>query len=119
MKSERVDGESEAVTTRQTITSKGRAAGAQAKETSPPRVIIEAVGPEIDHGRFPIKRTVGEDVVVSADAFAEGHDVIAVVLRHRLTSDDEWAEVPMSPLGNDCWTARFTVTRQGRHEYTI
>src|SRR5689334_6582410 len=69
------DGESEAVTTGQIITSKGRAAGAQAKEISPPRVIIEAVEPEIDHGRFPIKRTVGEEVVVSADAFAEGHDL--------------------------------------------
>ena len=47
------------------------------------RVIIEGVTPEIDCGRFPIKRTVGEEVVVSADIFAEGHDVLAAVVLHR------------------------------------
>ncbi|HEX2227522.1 MAG TPA: maltotransferase domain-containing protein, partial [Candidatus Binatia bacterium] len=38
------------------------------------RVVIEAVTPEIDHGRFPAKRTVGDKVVVEADVFADGHD---------------------------------------------
>ena len=33
--------------------------------------------PAIDDGRFPIKRTVGEEVVVTADIFAEGHDILA------------------------------------------
>ena len=47
------------------------------------RVAIEGVRPEIDGGRFPIKRTVGEEVVVEADAFADGHDVITVLLQYR------------------------------------
>ena len=34
------------------------------------RVIVERIWPEIDGGRFPIKRTVGERVTVGADIFA-------------------------------------------------
>ena len=41
------------------------------------RVVIERVSPEIDCGRFPIKRVAGETVVVEADVFADGHDQIA------------------------------------------
>jgi hypothetical protein len=33
------------------------------------RVIVEGVLPQVDSGRFPIKRTVGEEVVVTADIF--------------------------------------------------
>ena len=44
------------------------------------RVVIEAVHPEIDCGRFPIKRTVGEEVVVTADVHADGHDVVVAAL---------------------------------------
>ncbi len=89
------------------------------RERSPSRVIIEGVSPEIDAGQFPIKRTVGEAVVVFADVFAEGHDVLSVVVKHRRLGEESWNEVTMSPLGNDRWTARFTVGTQGRHEYTI
>src|SRR6476659_6568393 len=45
------------------------------------RVIVEHVQPEIDGGRFPIKRTIGERVHVTANIFADGHDVVAAVLR--------------------------------------
>src|SRR5437773_7396820 len=47
------------------------------------RVIVEHVWPEIDGGRFPIKRTVGEHVTVSADVFADGHDLVAGVVKYR------------------------------------
>ncbi|MGO9916657.1 MAG: alpha-1,4-glucan--maltose-1-phosphate maltosyltransferase [Isosphaeraceae bacterium] len=83
------------------------------------RVIIESVSPEVDGGRFPIKRTVGEEVAVAADIFADGHDVIVAVLRHRCLGANVWTEVPMSLATNDRWTGRFTVTAQGWHEYTI
>jgi starch synthase (maltosyl-transferring) len=81
-------------------------------------VIIEGVTPEIDAGRFPIKRTVGEEVVAAADVFAEGHDVLAGVLRYRQAGAD-WDEVPLAPLGNDRWSARFTVMALGEYEYTL
>src|SRR5262245_15653651 len=82
------------------------------------RVILENVQPEIDAGRFPIKRILGEEVTVEADAFAEGHDEIAVVLLHRRDGETTWTRVPMQPLGNDRWTARFLVTEPGFHRYT-
>jgi len=82
-------------------------------------VIIEGVSPEIDDGRFPIKRTVGEEVVVFADIFAEGHDILDAIVRHRRIGDDTWNEVTMTNLGNDRWTGRFHVSSIGRHEYSI
>ena len=88
-------------------------------ERVPSRVIVEGVEPEIDAGRFPAKRTVGEDVIVGADVFTDGHDLIAAVLRHRHTPADEWTEVGMEPQPNDRWTGRFTVTRPGWYEYTV
>ena len=47
------------------------------------RVAVERVQPEIDAGRFPIKRTVGEMVSVVADVFADGHDLLAGVVKYR------------------------------------
>jgi starch synthase (maltosyl-transferring) len=85
----------------------------------PSRVIIEGVDPEIDNGRFPIKRTIGEDVVVSADIYGDGHDVLAAVLRYRHASEAEWREVEMEAKGNDCWTTLFAVSALGCYEYTI
>jgi starch synthase (maltosyl-transferring) len=82
-------------------------------------VVIEGVDPEIDGGRFPVKRTVGEEVEVRADVHADGHDVLAAVLRYRHVESADWAEVPMSALGNDRWSARFRVTALGRYEYTV
>jgi len=83
------------------------------------RVIIEGVKPEIDGGQFPIKRTVGETVVVEADIFAEGHDVLTGVLRYRYEADPEWSETPLEFVVNDRWRAAFAVTRLGRYRYSL
>jgi starch synthase (maltosyl-transferring) len=83
------------------------------------RVVIENVRPSVDDGRFPIKRTVGERVVVSADVFADGHDVLAAMLLHRREGESSWLETPMMPLGNDRWQAQFVVEALGRYEYTV
>ena len=83
------------------------------------RVIIENVEPEIDGGRFPVKRVVGERVTVEADAFADGHDVIVCRLLYRHEGDGEWSEAVMLPLGNDRWRGEFEVGRLGRYLYTV
>jgi starch synthase (maltosyl-transferring) len=83
------------------------------------RVVIENVRPSVDDGRFAIKRTVGERVTVTADVFADGHDVLAAAVLHRPEGSNTWDEVPMTPLGNDLWQAEFVVTALGRHEYTV
>jgi Glycosidases len=83
------------------------------------RVIIEGVSPQIDGGRYPIKRCVGEDVVVEADVFADGHDAVAAVVRFKAESETEWREVEMTAVGNDRWRAAFCVERLGRYRYTV
>jgi starch synthase (maltosyl-transferring) len=83
------------------------------------RVVIERLQPEIDGGRFPIKRTSGEWVTVTVDAFADGHDLLAGVLKYRKAGRGDWTETPLKPLDNDAWTATFTVDELGTYEYTI
>jgi starch synthase (maltosyl-transferring) len=84
----------------------------------PSRVVIERMQPQIDGGRFPVKRTVGEALFVSADVFADGHDRLAGVLQYRHCHGD-WREVPLTSLDNDSWGASFTVTQIGEYEYTM
>jgi starch synthase (maltosyl-transferring) len=83
------------------------------------RVIIENVRPCVDCGRFAIKRTVGETVVVEADAFTDGHDMIRCLLLYRKETASEWIELPMTALGNDGWRASFVVSELGRYVYTV
>jgi starch synthase (maltosyl-transferring) len=83
------------------------------------RVVIERVSPEIDCGRFPIKRVVGEAVVVEADVFADGHDQVACQVLYSQEGDKEWQSSPMTRLGNDRWRGAFPVVKTGRYEYTI
>ena len=83
------------------------------------RVVIEGVSPIVDGGRFPIKRVVGERVRVRADAFCDGHDVVACSIFHRHEDDSTWQEQPMEALGNDVFAGAFRVSRLGRHLYTV
>ena len=85
----------------------------------PQRVVIRGVSPELECGRFPIKRVIGETVIVEADVFADGHDAIAAVIRYRHEDEEPWSEVLMVPLGNDRWRAEFPVERLGQYFYTI
>jgi len=82
------------------------------------RAVIEAVVPQVDCGRFPAKRVVGDGVLVEADAFADGHDLIVAVLRDR-PPGGAWRETPMASVHNDRWQASFTVDQVGRHEYQV
>jgi starch synthase (maltosyl-transferring) len=83
------------------------------------RVAIEAVSPEVEGGRFPSNRSVGERVAFEADVFADSHDAIACLLRYRHQSESSWTEVPMAALGNDRWRAELTVSQLGRYLYTV
>ena len=83
------------------------------------RVVIESVSPEVDGGRFPIKRTTGEKVVVEAAVFADGHDLIACQVLYKREGESDWRGVSMNPLGNDRWRAEFFVSHMGRYCYTV
>jgi len=83
------------------------------------RVVIENVYPEIDGGRFPVKRTVGELVRVEADIHTDGHDLVAAVLMHREEGGADWSEAVMTPMANDRWSGTFRVAAVGRAVYTL
>ncbi len=83
------------------------------------RVVIDQVLPNVDRGRFAIKRVVGDRLLVQADAFPDGHDHITVRLRHRPPGATEWSELAMGDPDNDRWSAELPLTRIGRHEYTV
>ncbi len=83
------------------------------------RVVVERVAPDVDAGRFPIKRTVGEDVVVEADVFADGHDAVTAALLFRRVGARDWTEARMAPIGNDRWQARFTCSDLADYEFTV
>jgi starch synthase (maltosyl-transferring) len=83
------------------------------------RVVIDRVRPEIDGGRFAIKRTVGEKVTVEADVLTDGHDALSCLLLYRDQRASGWSEVAMEALGNDRYRAQLTVTSVGRWLYTV
>jgi starch synthase (maltosyl-transferring) len=77
----------------------------------------------VDGGNFATKAAVGEPMIVVADVFADGHDVVAAALRwRRVTANGgrgQWREVPMSPTGNDRYTATIVPNELGRLEYDV
>lgn len=83
------------------------------------RIVIDNASPQIDGGQFVPRRLLDQPVIVEADIFMDGHDVLAAELQWRAVDQTEWQAAPMSHLGNDRWRARFTPDRIGRWEFAI
>src|SRR2546430_1859836 len=84
-----------------------------------PSAFIENLQPLLDGGRYPIKRVIGEDLVVEADIFKDGHDVVAAVLKWRVLGKRQWRETPMAFVDNDRWRGACTLYDSAIYEYTI
>jgi starch synthase (maltosyl-transferring) len=84
-----------------------------------PTAVIENLQPLIDGGRFPVQRVVGQDLVVEADIFKEGHDVVAAVLKWRVLGKRRWQETPMVYIDNDRWRGVCTLYQSTTYEYTV
>ena len=82
-------------------------------------IVIEGVDPELDGGRHPVKRVVGDQLRVTADIFSHGHDLLDAVLLLRREADEAWIESPMRLIDNDRWSGSVTLERNARHRYTI
>ena len=91
-------------------------------ETGRQRVVIEEVTPEIDGGRFPIKRVLNEKVVVEADVFTDGDDAVTCRLLYRREGATAWSGAAMEVLPlpqTDRRRGELTVTGEGRWQYTV
>ena len=83
------------------------------------RIVIEQVQPEIDGGRFALKRVVGDTVEVMADIYRDGHDKIRASILYRAHDESGWSEAPMSFWDNDRWRGRFPLDHNARYFFTI
>jgi starch synthase (maltosyl-transferring) len=83
--------------------------------------VIDEITPVVDGGRHPVKRVVGEPVVVGARVFADGHDRLRTVVSHRPPGASRWVEVEMHSTnpGLDRWEASFVPELVGRHDFRI
>jgi len=82
-------------------------------------LVIEHLWPELNGGRHPVKREVGDTFTVWADVFRDGHDVIAAALLFREFDAPAWHQVVLQPIGNDRWSGSFPLAHAGRYRYTI
>jgi starch synthase (maltosyl-transferring) len=96
----------------------GHTAGMHALWQPEARIAIEDVYPELNGGRYPVKRIVGDSFEVWADLFRDGHDKLRAIVKYRY-EDGPWCEAPLTFFDNDRWVGRFNLDRVGLWHYTI
>ena len=83
------------------------------------RVVIEKIVPQVDAGRHPVRRVVGDTLDVTATIYADGHDQLAARLLYRHERDRKWRTAAMKPRGNDSWNGCFHVDAIGAWRFSI
>jgi starch synthase (maltosyl-transferring) len=96
-----------------------RATSGRLRDLAAERITIEAVWPEIDGGRHPVKRVVGDILEVWADIFCDGHDELAARIAYRAVEESDWSTEPMRLHDNDRWVGTVPLSRNARYLYTI
>lgn len=84
-------------------------------------ITVQDVYPEIDCGKYPVKREVGDSLEVTATIFREGHDCLNASLLYRRQDESEWREVSMSRInpGLDLWRGTLRLEENTDYFYTI
>ena len=80
---------------------------------------IETITPQVDDGKFPVRRTIGSLVTVEADLLADGHDKIAGEILFRAADEKTFRAYPLKLINNDRWTAQIPLERLGRHIFAV
>ncbi len=83
------------------------------------RTVIEGISPQVDAGRHPLRRTLGDEITVTATVFADGHDHVSARLLYRRESERRWSFVPMTAGVNDQWSGSFAVDKVGGWRYAV
>ncbi len=82
-------------------------------------MVVENVNPEIDGGRFPVKRVIGDRLAVEADVFADAHDEVSACILYRHETESQWQPAPMQRIAGDRWRGEFPVARLGCYRYSV
>jgi starch synthase (maltosyl-transferring) len=85
----------------------------------PPRIQIQDVTPQVDCGRYAVKRTVGDAVPVRTRIFRDGHEALGAAIKWKPRDEKRWRETPLEPVGNDWWEGSFEVGECGRWSFRI
>ncbi len=87
----------------------------------PPRIRIERVWPQVDDGRYPVKRALGTTVDVWATLVRDGHESLGAALRYRPPGARRWRETPMTAIPEDLdrWHGSFAVEKIGRWQFGV
>ncbi|CUH40015.1 Alpha-1,4-glucan:maltose-1-phosphate maltosyltransferase 1 [Jannaschia seosinensis] len=85
---------------------------------APARLVIEAIEPTVEGGRFAAKTVAGWPTRIAADIFSDGHEVLGakVILS---TPGADPVEVPMIHEINDRWVAEARFDTVGPARFTI
>ncbi len=77
------------------------------------RPVLTGLAPQTDGGRWPVRRFLGDEMVVQADLITEGHERIAAELLVRHEEDDRETVHRMALRYNDEYLASWTLDRLG------
>jgi starch synthase (maltosyl-transferring) len=83
------------------------------------RVIIENIAPQVDCGKFPVKRVINDKIRIEADIFGDGHDVLSAEVLYRYTDEQIWKSVQLEHMVNDRWFAEFHLAVLGTYLFKI
>ena len=93
-----------------------REAGAAAAKSP---IVIERVSPSVNAGEFATKHVVGRPMVIEADIFADGHDLLSAEVIWWSADEDERRSAKLTHIANDRWRGTITPDRVGRHYFSV
>lgn len=83
------------------------------------RIVIDAIRPRTPDSRHPAKATLGEKLLVSADVFADGHDVLGARVRLVPYGEGPSVVADLTEVGNDRWEALVDPPGLGPHHIVV
>lgn len=83
------------------------------------KIIITNVEPEIDGGRYPVKREIDRAFEVYADIIGSGSVKAWLKYRKKGPEGSEWERVPMESIGAGRWKGSFSPWAIGVYQYTV
>jgi len=79
-----------------------------------PRAVILAIRPEVDGGRYPVKRVAGEPLALEVDIVGDGHDTLRAVV-----VDATERETELVLGADDTWRATLVLEALGHHHLHV